>query len=1168
MAPPNFSEKRASKPSSHLASTASALEQDIWLLDKSGIPAASLNLYCLLQNDASFNAGALARAFGKLFISVPSLRSKFYMREGGVYSECCEVAPSPTIDKIHLSGAPAEQVYGDNEVNQRNDRIAFDEKLKTTFATLPNQIQDYLALPFDLSEGPLLRVSLVFQNDSNSQCGGDDGASRLLVVLHPICCIENRLRDIVEQLLTYYQKECESQLDIRQDADQSNRDRHVSAQGDSKQIEEADGVGTDETGENDPALEDRWRSHLNGFSGYLPLVDYAQSLRSQIWQTQSKEQARAQLQVTLAEPLSAALVQWSSRHCYSTDLLVFVVIKIALSRLLDESKIIIGRRLSLDPARVYGNKVLPVATSIDDSQTLAQCLNAERAAIDFVEQNAAITMGRLTRFAGERHKVGEAPIYQLDYCYSSNVDGATLAESMPLGVRVLACAEQARSTPLSLHVAVTDSLSWSFDYDNAQISGEFLAIFSSALQALLQSIVRFPDVHDVELSQLAIAHLSPEALAFAKHCQTIETATLLLPQRIERSLAQRSAERVAQFEQGHDLSGERLEREASQLAAELVARGCKRNQVVALALPRNDELLIALYAMLKLGVTYLPLDLSYPVARLQHMLKDSGAKIVITEEVANFTATYIDDVEADGEDVPSLSIDRDSSTDVDLRADIDVLAFEALRSSYADRDEQLASRAQAEDIAYVIYTSGSTGKPKGVQIPHSALANFLQAMCDKPGLTPSDRLLAITTLSFDISVLELFLPLLTGADLVVADSRCASDGRRLQALIEEFDINVLQATPSAWRLLLAAGFNGGAGFTALSGGEALSQDLAFELKNNVGRLFNMYGPTETTVWSSVCEVVDAQQEVQLGLPIANTFFVVLNQKRMLLPRGAIGELYIGGAGLARGYLNRPTLTQQRFVSDYPLAGNKEGDSFRLYRTGDRVYQLSNGSLVGIGRLDNQVKLRGHRIELGEVEEALQANSAVDQAVAVVSKLSAQDQRLILFYRASKGEVLTNTEVRKFLSKRLPNFMLPQLTVAIPRFPLMPNGKVDRQALLDHLAVAPAAQAGRKPQSDAQRALAVIWSEVLETSEINLDDRFFDIGGHSLIAMQLLQKIEQDYCQALTFSDLLENSFEQIAAKLALDAGMANSALQQTSLPSPPPGLLRRLLGVFRKQHRD
>ncbi|MBV8857114.1 MAG: amino acid adenylation domain-containing protein, partial [Acidobacteria bacterium] len=435
-----------------------------------------------------------------------------------------------------------------------------------------------------------------------------------------------------------------------------------------------------------------------------------------------------------------------------------------------------------------------------------------------------------------------------------------------------------------------------------------------------------------------------------------------------------------------------------------------------------------------------------------------------------------------------------------------------------------------EQVAYTIYTSGSTGRPKGVQVPHRALVNFLETMQERPGLCESDVLLAVTSLSFDIAALELYLPLLCGARVELASRDESADAALLASRLRSSGATLMQATPSTWAMLLEWGWRAD-GLRALCGGEALPRELASRLLAAGAELWNMYGPTETTIWSAV-EPMKSGDRVTIGRPIANTQLYVVDESLSPAPVGVSGELLIGGDGLARGYLNRPGLTAERFIPD-PFSG--EAGS-RLYRTGDVARWLADGRVECLGRNDQQVKVRGHRIELGEVEAALERHAGVGRAVACVRDAPGGERRLAAYVVAAAGwgEAPGAAELRAHLRGLLPEYMVPSAFVTLDALPLTPNGKVDRKALPEVGAERGAAQQDFiAPRNSVEERLALTWEEVLNVRPVGVRDNFFDLGGHSLMALRVVARIHGEFGQELPLGALFEEPTVERMARLLI-----------------------------------
>ncbi|TXH57413.1 MAG: amino acid adenylation domain-containing protein [Burkholderiaceae bacterium] len=544
-----------------------------------------------------------------------------------------------------------------------------------------------------------------------------------------------------------------------------------------------------------------------------------------------------------------------------------------------------------------------------------------------------------------------------------------------------------------------------------------------------------------------------------------------------------------------------LDRRASKLARLLRSRGIARGALVGLCLERSAAMVVAQLAVMRAGAAYVPLDPAYPAERLAYMAEDARIALLV----------------ADSSTIQSIEWPRQQS----VLLDVDLMAIE--RQSDAPLEPDAAADARPEDPAYVIYTSGSTGRPKGVVLPHRAVVNFLLSMQREPGLAEGDRIVAVTTLSFDIAVLELLLPLTVGATVLLASRVDTGDGHALRSLVESQGGNVMQATPSTWRMLIDAGWTGGPAFKSLVGGEALAPDLAAALLERSGELWNMYGPTETTVWSTCWRVQPSENGIAIGCPIGNTVVRVLDVQQRPCPIGVPGELYIGGDGVATGYLNRPELTAERFIDD-PLAPGRP-----LYRTGDQGRWRHDGLLEHLGRLDTQVKLRGHRIELGEIEAQLAAHAGVARAVCAVREAGPGDARLVA-YIVPRGEMPSAAELREQLRMQLPDYMLPQHYLAIDSVPLLPNGKVAHAQLPG---IAGAADTTRSssfdaPKTETEVAIAAIWCRLLGVERVGRSDNFFDLGGHSLLAMRVVVEVEKQFGVRLGVRRLIFETLPQVA----------------------------------------
>jgi amino acid adenylation domain-containing protein len=499
--------------------------------------------------------------------------------------------------------------------------------------------------------------------------------------------------------------------------------------------------------------------------------------------------------------------------------------------------------------------------------------------------------------------------------------------------------------------------------------------------------------------------------------QTGYPKTICVHELLKEHVLQRPSSVAAQFGT-QQLTYAELDRRSTEVAHALQAVGIGPEILVGICLDRSLDMIVGLLGILKSGGAYVPLDPGYPHERLRYIVADSGLRTIVTQR--GFSCSFAP------EEVVKVNVDDPAI---------------AYGQGSTGSPLYVHPRSSSEDLAYVIYTSGSTGKPKGVQISHRSVVNFLISMRQMPGFTTDDVLLAVTTCAFDISVLEIFLPLAAGGKVVIAPREACSDGEQLAALINESGATMMQATPTTWHLLLEADWKGHPGLTILCGGEALSPGLARQLLGKANAVWNMYGPTESTVWSTMYQVKDVLSSIPVGRPIANTEIYVLDAALQPVPDDVIGELYLGGDGLARGYHNRPELTAERFIAN-PFDTRKAS---KIYRTGDLVRWSPSGRLEYVGRADQQVKLRGYRIELGEIEAALEEHPNISRA-AVVMYGKELDNRLVAYVVASDTLDLSPSKLRTFLKTRLPSYMVPAKFVAMQQLPVMQNGKIDRSAL--------------------------------------------------------------------------------------------------------------------------
>jgi amino acid adenylation domain-containing protein len=614
-------------------------------------------------------------------------------------------------------------------------------------------------------------------------------------------------------------------------------------------------------------------------------------------------------------------------------------------------------------------------------------------------------------------------------------------------------------------------------------------------RGLLECVAEDPDVR---VAEAQFINRNERQQILDRHLPATDYPVELGIHQLFEIQAQQRPSAIAVTSAGRQLTYGDLDQQSDRLAVHLQSLGVGPGDLVAVCVERSVEMAVALLGVLKAGGAYLPLDPSFPPERLEFILEDARPRALIAQ-------TSLPDKRFVFRG-PRVFMDRFP---------------EAVKQSVPSHHQEEAG------LAYVLYTSGSTGKPKGVEVCHRAVVNFLCSMRANPGLDERDTLLSVTTFSFDIFGLELWLPLTTGAQTVICSEETAKDAEGLAKAIRKSGATVMQATPATWRLLLEGGWPGVPSLKILCGGEAWSEDLAAKLLPKCGSLWNMYGPTETTIWSAVSQV-KAGAEVVIGPPISNTQFHVVDSNLQLQPLGVPGELLIGGDGLARGYLNRADLTNEKFIN------NPFNPRSRVYRTGDLVQSLPDGTYRFLGRLDNQIKIHGFRIELGEIESVLMTHPQV-RAAAVVHR-EGEDADLVAYVVASHISEVTDVELRQFTQKKLPHYMIPARFEFLSCLPLTANGKVNRNAL-----PAPTAQ-GRstcplriEPRDSLERDLVVLWERILRVQPVQSTDNFFDLGGHSFAATRLMSEIETLTGRKLPLATLFRTPTVEALANILREA---------------------------------
>lgn len=760
-----------------------------------------------------------------------------------------------------------------------------------------------------------------------------------------------------------------------------------------------------------------------------------------------------------------------------------------------------------DPALVgHLVNLLPVRTGFEASQTAADYLKSTSGNLMKAFDNQDITLGTLVRALDVPRGLNRMPLSEIQF----NLETAPEGLDMP-GLKVTARANAKAATNFDLFVNTVqsgDGLAIEVDYNTDLFDAETVGRWVGLFRATLTVIAEAPETLIRDLPASDSGDVNPLVAANEAASRDFD-----LTARIETLVAEAAAshpDRVAVECGTTRLSHGELAAASDALAALIQRQAGTTASRVAVALPRSTTMVVALLATLKAGHAYVPLDPDQPAARLRRILETAGVTALLTDQ-----------------------------THPDFAAGLDLQLIDPADAVAGEKPAAL--HATSDDAAYLIFTSGSTGQPKGVEIPHKAVVNFLSSMHERPGFAQNHSIFAVTTAMFDIAVLELFLPLVTGGRSVVAPRDMVVDGFALAKRLEAGDITHLQATPTLWQILLEAGFKPSTGFTCLAGGEPLPEDLAQRIVADGATLWNLYGPTETTIWSAQKQII-AGGKVTIGGSIANTELLVLDAAGQPVPTGTTGELFIGGAGLAKGYVGRDDLTAAAF-SDRTIGGRTR----RLYRSGDLARVLPDGEIEVLGRSDAQIKLRGYRIELGEIETTLRGLDGVTNA-AVALKSRANGDRYLAAYVVTRETDAIPEEFAAELARTLPDYMLPQVWVSLAALPQTANGKLDRKALPEPglpANVAPL-RAHVEAESPTEQKIAAIWCAVLGQTAISATDSLYALGADSLTIFRIAARMLDEGLQ-LEARDLLAHPSIRDLAAFADSRSVTESAPSRPSL---------------------
>ncbi len=844
-----------------------------------------------------------------------------------------------------------------------------------------------------------------------------------------------------------------------------------------------------------------WEKRLSGYSvpNSLSAIEFNKAKEEEIF---------SETQLEISEELTEKLQLLSQKNNITLNSIFQAAWAIILNRYCGEENIVFGTTVAGRPPQINGIEemigifinTLPMHIKINSEHTF---LNLAKRIQDLQLEMRDYEYSSLVDIHSWSDVAQSVPLFESLFVFENYPSEESMhSELQMFDVSLF----EKTNFPLNIIIQPDKQIQIDIGFDAARFDSVQVERLLGHIEELLISVTTNPDEKLCSLNIIT----EYESKLIEKWNSTDKEFEFNFIHHIVDKQAKSSSEKIAISYMEQSLSYDELNKQSNQFANYLIKSGIQNNQLVALYVDRSPNMLIAMLGILKSGAAYLPLDPDYPKERIDFILNDAKVSSLVTER-------NLED-----------NLPETNSSYIFLES------FYSNISEYDEISPEIILTPQ--DIAYVIYTSGSTGKPKGVQVPHSSVSNFLESMAIAPGINQNDVLMAVTTLSFDIAVLELFLPIAVGARIILVDRFTASDGAALLTNIQNENVTIMQATPSTWRLMLSADWNPEMKLKVLCGGEAMPKDLAAELVLHASSVWNMYGPTETTVWSTVYQVQDSNQEILIGKPIHNTQIHILDSNFQPQPIGIAGEMYISGEGVTRGYLNRDTLTRERYIQNDKITGKL----LRLYRTGDLVRYRSDGNIEYLNRLDNQIKIRGYRIELGEIENVLKEVDDINQAIVVARDDNDGDARLVAYYIAHDYNSISVTTLRKYLRSKLPYYMIPQHFVELNELPLTPNGKIDRLSLPVPFKLDSVEDNYVEPNTENEILLSEIWRNVLKIDKVSIHDNFFEIGGHSLLSVQVISKIREELGIKMELRAMVMDTLEQIASQFPESTIIKNS----------------------------
>jgi len=1047
-------------------------QEGLWFLEQLGTLGAAYYLPTALRLRGALDVPALERSFAELVRRHESLRTRF---------EAIDGVPRQVIDE------PGALQWSCKDLSDRPPERREDEARRL--------MHENALLRFDLARGPLFRVLVL-------RLAVDE--HELLVTVHHI------VSDGVSQAVL-------------------NRELSV------LYAAFADGCPS-------PLAPLRWQYADYAIWQRRSFEERKLDTQLRYWRAQLQELAPLRLPTDRARPEAAsgrgavvavavpkallfALRELGRAESATLYMVLLAAFNVLMGRLCGQKDVVVGTptsgRVLMQTEEVIGFFVntFVMRTDLSGDPSFVELLARVRDVALDAHANQDVPFERLVAELQPERTLSRAPLVQVQF----GLQSATQQTLELRGVRVERQPREHVSAQFDLALRLfesSDNLYGFFEYATDLLDQETVQRWARALGVILRQIAVDPCKR---LSQLQLSSRSDlhQVLVGWNATHADYPDDCLIHESFEVQ-AKRVPDAVAAIFEDRQLTYAELNRKANRLAHGLMEQGIGAEQIVAVVAPRSLEMLIALLGILKAGAAYLPIDPDTPTQRMDYMLKDAGATLLLTAKAVRGQLTELS---------TRLRVCTADELDVALRT------------------ENPGITLSAHNLIYCIYTSGSTGLPKGVANTHGGLRNRLQWMQQTYQLSAVDRVLQKTPFTFDVSVWELFWPLMSGATLVVAPPYAHQDPAQLGRIIERERVSVAHFVPSMLSAFITAG-----GLThcrslryVLCSGEALAYEVQRRFQRQCSaELHNLYGPTEASIdvthW--MCRD-DARATVPIGQPIANTQVYVLDEHLSPAPIGVVGELHLAGVGLARGYLGRPALTAERFLAN-PFAGTP-GE--RLYRTGDWVRYRADGNLEFVGRADHQVKIRGYRIELGEIETVLCAYPGVHDAVVLAREDLPGERRLVAYVRSAAVLAIRSQELREHLRKSLPEYMMPAAFVMLEELPLTSSGKLNRQALPAPALNDPTMERtglDDTPRNDTERVVAQIFADVLGQPSVAVNDDFFDAGGHSLLATQVVSRILQTLDIELPADAIFHHSTPRELASYLVDMGLAANGIE----PSP------------------